>query len=346
MLHVVELALPMRRPFVTATGTLPERRTLLIGVEAGDSTGWAESAPYPGQGPGSIDRVWSIATSSERGEVMALPAVTNAIVDRTARSLGESLWRRLGGKRGAVQAGLAIGATPNTLDEVEEAVRAGYRAVKLKIRPGHDVEVVRWVRERFPDLEVGVDANGSYRSETDAALDAIDRLGVAYIEQPYPAHDLVAHRLLRERVRATVALDESIQSIDDAVAVMSSAAADLLVVKAGRLGIAQAATIHDLAVDRGLRVKPSGLIETGIGRAFTMALATLPGSVFPDLAPADAFLEVDPVASSPALSRGTMMPPESPGIGCAPDFVVAAPFMVRSCSRPFGVPEEPPFGVR
>jgi O-succinylbenzoate synthase len=346
MLHVAELALPLRRPFVTATGTLPERRTLLIGVEAEDATGWAEAAPYPGQGPGSIDQVWSIATSGEMREVMALPAVTNAIADWAARSVGEPLWRRLGGKRRVVQAGLAIGATPNTLDEVEEAVRGGYRTVKLKIRPEHDVEVVRRVRERFPALEIGVDANGSYRSETDAALDAIDRLGVAYIEQPYPAHDLTAHRSLRERVRTPVALDESIQSIDDAVAVMSSAAADLLVVKPGRLGIAQAGTIHDLAVDRGLRVKPSGLIETGIGRAFTMALATLPGSVFPDLAPADAFLEVDPVASSPALSRGTMMPPESPGIGCAPDFVVAAPFMVRSCSRPFGVPDTRSFGAR
>lgn len=339
MLHLIELALPLRRPFVAASGTLHERRTLLVGVEAGGVSGWAESAPYPGQGPGPIDGIWEVGVSGVRKQVLAIPAVNNAIADRTARTQETALWRYLGGTRKALRACLAIGATPDAFRDVEEAVTAGYPAVKLKIQPGHDVAVVRRVRERFPDLEIGVDANGAYDSETDDAIVSIDQFGVAYIEQPYPAGALAEHRSLRDRVRARVALDESIQSIDDAIAAIRLKATDLLVVKPGRLGITECCAIHGLAVAGGLQVKPSGLIETGIGRAFTLALATLPGSAFGDLAPADAFLEVDPVVPAAGLLRGDMIPPESPGIGCAPDFVAAAPFIVRRVSRPFDVPD-------
>jgi O-succinylbenzoate synthase len=335
MLHLIELAIPLRRPFVAASGVLHERRSLLVGVEGDGVTGWGEVAPYPGQGVASVDEIWGALSSGSADMTAAVPALANAIADRSARIGGTPLWRRLGGSGNPIRACLAVGATSSTLDEVEAAVQAGYRRVKLKIRPDHDVNVVREIRERFPALEVGVDANGSYRAGADAALVEIDELGVVYFEQPYPPDDLAAHRSLRRRVEAPVALDESIRSIDDAVAALSSEAADLLVVKPGRLGIAACCAIHDLAVDAGVRVKPSGLIETGIGRAFTLALASLPGSIFPDLAPANAFLQVDPIVPTAPLLGDAMLPPERPGIGCDPDSAAAAAFTIRSVSLPF-----------
>lgn len=332
MLHLIELAIPLRRPFVAASGVLHERRSLLVGVDRDGVTGWGEVAPFPGQGVGSVDEIWGALSSGSADMAATVPALTNAIADRSARIDGTPLWRRLGGSGGPIRACLAVGASSNTLAEVEAAVQAGYRRVKLKIQPGHDVEFVRKIRERFPALEVGVDANGSYEAGADAALVEIDELGVVYFEQPYPPDDLAAHRSLRGRVEAPVALDESIRSIDDAVAALSSAAADLLVVKPGRLGIAACCTIHDLAVDAGLRVKPSGLIETGVGRAFTLAVASLPGSVFPDVAPANAFLQVDPIIPSALLRGDAMFLSDRPGIGCAPDPAAAAAFTIRSAS--------------
>ena len=343
MLHLIELAVPLRQPFVTASGVLQERRCLLVGVERDGVTGWGEAAPYPGQGVAPLDEIWGVLSSGGPGRE-SVPAMANALADQSARSEGEPLWRRLGGSRASLPASLAIGATPGTVGDVAAAVRAGYPRVKLKIQPGHDVDVVREVRTRFPTLEVGVDANGSFWPGADAALIEIDELGVSYVEQPYPTDDWEAHGALRHRVRAPVALDESIQSIDDAVAAMSSQAADLLVVKPGRLGIATCCAIHDLAVDAGLRVKPSGLIETGIGRAFTLALAALPGSVFPDLAPANAYLETDPVVPEVPLVEGHLTVTDDPGIGGEPDAGAVAATAVRHATVPLSGQTGMPIG--
>lgn len=335
MLHLIELAIPLRQAFVTASATLRERRTLLVGVERDGVTGWGEAAPYPGQGVPSVEETWQVLASGSFDRGTPVPALSNAEADWFARVEGTSLWRRLGGTGNPIRAGLAIGASTGTVDEVEVAVAAGYRRVKLKIRPGHDVAVVREVRRRFPALEIGVDANGSYRPGTDGVLQEIDEIGVAYFEQPYAPAELAAHRALRDRVRAPVALDESVRSLDGGIAALSADAPDVLVVKPGRLGLAACCTIHDLAVDAGLRVKPSGLVETGIGRAFTAALATLPGSSFPDLAPAEAFLEVDPVVPAMSFVDGDVIVSEHPGIGCEPDRATADSFTVRSASVPF-----------
>ena len=327
--RLIELDLPLRRPFATARGRTATRRIVLVGVRRGDQTGWGEAAPYPGISRESIDEVWEALTAGGDLPPTAAAAVEEAEADLRARQADVPLGQALGGSAHPVEGSIAVGFSEDPVAAVARAVGRGYRAVKMKIKPGLDLEAVRPVRERFPALTIGVDANASFAWDDREALLRLDALGVAYIEQPFAPFDLEAHRRLRDETVAAVALDEPIDSIEAAVTIVEEGAADLLVVKPARLGLEACRTIHDLALAAGLRVKASGLLETSIGRAHTLAIATLPGAIHSDLAVAGDFLETDPVAPHIPMTGGRFLPFPSAGIGCEPDETAIAPYIVR-----------------
>ena len=331
--RLIELDLPLWRPFGTARGQTATRRIVLIGIQDGDHTGWGEAAPYPGINRESIDEVWGALTGGGDLPPTAAAAVEEAEADLRARRAGMTLGQALGGSAHPVEGSIAVGFSDDPVAAVTRVVDRGYRAVKMKIAPGFDLEAVLPVRERFPTLAIGVDANGSYAWDDRESLLRLDALGITYIEQPFAPSDLEAHRRLRDDTVAAVALDEPVDSIEAAVAIVEEGAADLLVVKPARLGPEACRTIHDLALAAGLRVKASGLLETSIGRAHTLAIATLPGAIHSDLAVAGDFLEADPVTPHGRMTGGRFLPLPGAGIGWEPDEAAIAPYTVRETGR-------------
>jgi O-succinylbenzoate synthase len=321
-----ELSIPLHGPFATATGRVTERRAVLVSITDGVITGWGEAAPYPGATPDSIDDAWR---TLERGSVLsptAAAGLDEASADLKARRHGKPLWESVGGASRPIPTSVAVGLDE---DPVARIVTTGAAGVKLKIRPGNDVARVGDVRALFPDMLIGVDANGSYRWKDRNGLLAMDGLGVEYVEQPFPADDLTSHARLRDEIVAAVALDEPIDSEAAAIRAIEAGACDVLVVKPSRVGIRTARTIHDLALAGGLRIKASGLLETEIGRAHSFAIATLPAAVFSDIADASWYLSGSVVGSGTGSCTGYLTPTNSPGIGFDPDPTAFARYVVR-----------------
>jgi O-succinylbenzoate synthase len=321
-----ELSIPLRAAFANAAGAIVDRRVVIVSIGDGSVAGWGEAAPYPGVTPDTVDDAWD---TLERGRVLAptaAAAVDEALADLYARRSGEPLWRSIGGSRRMVPTSIAVGLGDEPIERIETT---GAAAVKLKIRPGRDVSRVSAVRSAFPDMPIGVDANGSYRWEDRRSLLLLDDHGIDYIEQPFPADDLASHARLRHEIVASVALDEPIGSTSSAIAAIEADAADMLVVKPARLGLAASMAIHDIALAAGLRIKASGLIETAIGRSFTMAVATLPAAAHSDIAAPSWYLEWGVDAQAPMPVRGQEEASDGPGIGLDPDPGEFAPYIVR-----------------
>ena len=321
-----ELAIPLRAPFSNATGTVAERRVVIVSVTDGMFAGWGEAAPYPGITPDTVDDAWA---SLERGSVLApsaAAAIDEAMGDLMARRDGTPLWQSLGGSHRSIATSIAVGLDEDPVRRVEET---GAAAVKLKIRPRDDVSRVAALRAALPQLPVGVDANGSYRWEDRRSLLELDGYGVAYIEQPFASGDLASHARLREEMVASVALDEPIDSTSMAIKAVEAGAADILVVKPSRLGLTAARAIHDIALAAGLRIKASGLVETAIGRAHTLAIATLPAAVYSDVAAPSWYLDGAVERDGSEGTRGCVDLSDLPGIGFEPDPEVFARYVVR-----------------
>lgn len=318
-----ELAIPLMSPFVNAAVRIEERRTVLVEVRDGVVAGWGEAAPFPGITPDTVGDAWS---SLERGSVLsptAAAALDEALADLDAHRREEPLWRAIGGSGRPVPTAVAVGLDEDPIERIEST---GADGAKLKIRPGDDVDRVAAVVDAHPDIPIGVDANGSYRWSDRDALLSLDGIGVAYIEQPFATDDLESHAQLRAEVVAPVVLDETIDSRDAAIRAIEAGACDIVGVKPGRLGISNARVIHDIALAAGLRIKASGLVETGVGRAHARAIASLPGAVYSDIAEASWFLEGS-VGEGPAAEAT-----EQPGIGFVPDPEQFASYVVREAA--------------
>ena len=335
-IRVIELAIPLISPFRNAATTLVDRRVVLIEVhDDGGAVGWGEAAPFPGATEDDIDTVWASLTAGEVDSFSpsAHAAYDEGCNDAAARTAGLPLWRRLGVvEKQPITASLAVGIegdVQETLAAVAAAIDAGYRAVKLKIAPER-ISLVEAVRRAFPDLAFGVDGNGSFRPDEAEQLVTLDEWCLLYLEQPFAAGALAASSALRRRIELPVVLDEDIVSSSSAVAVVEAGAADVVTVKPGRLGVDGALAVFDVvATEADVRVKISGLIETGIGRGHALALAMSDGVVFSDLAPAQAFLENDIVDRPWMIQDGMIGARSELGIGVEPDPVMLARYLVR-----------------
>ena len=346
--EVRQVTLPLVAPFRTATGTERERQVVLVRVLAGGGEGWGECAAMPAPtytseyaagaahvlihhlAPASagrdLDAVAVVpALSHVHGHPMAKAALEMAVLDVELRRDDDSLASRLGATRDHVPAGVAVGIATSIgelLDEVGALVDAGYTRVKLKIRPGWDVEPVRAVRERFgPDLLLQVDANGSYAASGDAAarLAPLDAFDLLLVEQPLAERDLAGHAELARRITTPVCLDESITSVQAARDALALGACSVVSIKAGRVGgYLEAVRVHDVCVDADVPVWCGGMLDTGIGRAANLALAALPGFTIPgDLYASDRWF--DPDLTEPfVLEDGMLRVPDGPGIGVTP----------------------------
>jgi O-succinylbenzoate synthase len=220
---------------------------------------------------------------------MASAAVEAALLDLRLAAAGQDLPGWLGAVRDRVPAGVAVGVAPSVdalVEEVAGHVAAGYRRVKLKVRPGWDVDPVRAVRSAWPDLPVGVDANGSYRAGDDA-LAALDGLGLAEIEQPLPAADLVGLAATAARLQTPVCLDESVTSVATLETALALGAVDHLNLKPARVGgLTAALDVLARAREAGVPVWVGGMLATGVAKAVDVALAALPGVTLPGDLPA------------------------------------------------------------
>ena len=374
--RVIELRLleiPLREPFVAGHGTVRSRTVSVIRVGGDEGHGWGECSALPEatySGEAAVDSFRALADdlaprllgrAVTPGEVtgllapagadrpMAVSALEMAVLDAELRAAGLPLAAWLGAERTAVPAGVSIGmaAIDHTVDRVLTLAADGYRRVKLKIQPGHDRALVESVRAAVPDLEVQVDANGTYGPDDLAHLAALADLGLAAIEQPFPPDDPASAAALvtlldrgprdggppaegRPAGRTLVVADEAAGSAADAEALLVAGALTGLSVKPARVGgLLAARTIHDLCLLHRLPATAGGMLETALGRHALAAVAALPGfTLTGDLSPAGRWLVADPWPDL-ALSDGTIAVHPGPGVAPDPDHELLAALTVE-----------------
>ncbi|MDQ7843881.1 MAG: o-succinylbenzoate synthase, partial [Armatimonadota bacterium] len=337
--------LPLVFPFETSFGREETKTCVLVRLFADGLEGWGEApaARAPLYNEETVGTAWHVleafilplvlgrdfAHPSEfpplvrhlRRHHMAKAGVEAALWDLYARSRGISLARTLGGTRERIDVGVSLGIEPTVgtlLQRVEEFLTRGYRRVKVKIKPGWDVAVVQAIRRSFGQIRLQVDANSAYTLEQAAVLRDLDDYELLLIEQPLGEDDLVDHARLQPQLRTPLCLDESIVSPDDARKALEIGACRIINIKAARLsGLTAAVATHDLCQRAGAPVWCGGLLETGIGRAANIALASLPNFTLPaDLSASDRYFQEDlidpPVTINP---DGTVTVPRAPGLG-------------------------------
>ncbi|MHB1931032.1 MAG: o-succinylbenzoate synthase [Acidimicrobiales bacterium] len=355
--EVVRLRLPLVAPWVTPLGTLSAREVLLCRAAVGGASGWGEcvAQPDPTYSDEYVDGAADVlarhlvprllaagpvrgrdvpaALDAVKGHRMAKAALEVAVLDAELRLAGRALAAYLaaqaepaaGAPAERVEAGVAVGLhrrTDELLAEVGRHVAAGYRRVKLKVHPGADVAVVAAVRAAWPAarLALQVDANGSYAAGADpaSALRPLDDHDLLLVEQPLGADDLVGHAALARQLRTPVCLDESVTSDAAAATALALGACRVVNLKPGRVGgLHEAVRIHDRCRAAGVGLWVGGMLETGVGRAANLALASLPGITLPgDLSAAERFWAKDVVTDPARLEPdGTVAVPSGPGIG-------------------------------
>ena len=345
--EVRHLSLPLRHPFETSFSRTTRKEFVLVSVSAGGLTGYgecvAEADPYylP-ETNGTVlhvlrDFLVPLALSLEiahprellpalarvRGHEMAKAALEMAVWELAARREGVPLYRLLGGRGGAIPSGVSVGLQETTaalLAKVETELAAGYRRIKIKIKPGRDRELVAALRARWPDLALMVDANSAYTLDDAPLFRELDSYGLMMIEQPLGWDDVVDHAALQRQMGTPVCLDESIRSPERARQAIELGACRIVNIKAGRVaGFAGAIGVHDICRQRGVPVWCGGMLESGIGRVANVHLQTLPGFTLPgDTAASERYFEEDLVDPPVMVSlEGTIGVPESPGIGHA-----------------------------
>ncbi|MBP7999217.1 MAG: o-succinylbenzoate synthase [Chloroflexi bacterium] len=353
-LDLYHISMPLVSPFQTSFGTETERECLIVALHSEGLTGWGEcvASPFPGYSYETIGTAWHLLTDimipmilgqelqepgdleewlkSIRGHPLAKAALEQAVWDITAQRDGLSLAQKLAqpyaeGPRGRVKVGVSIGIQPRierTLEMIQEYVDQGYRRIKLKIKPGHDIELARRARETFPNLPIMLDANSAYRLEDVATFKAMDDLNLLMLEQPLGYEDIYDHSRLRPRIITPICLDESIHSADHARYALAIGACDIINIKPARVsGWLEARRIHDLCYQNGVPVWCGGMLETGIGRAAQLALASLPGFTLPgDISATERYYTHD-IATPFHLNAedSTLTVPTGPGLGIEVD---------------------------
>ena len=264
---------------------------------------------------------------------MARAAVETAVLDALLVARGERLIDLLATSSGGehqerVPCGVSVGipvdeSVESLLAEVATYLDAGYRRIKLKIEPGWDVQAVRAVRETWPDVPLQVDANQAYTlaEEHVAALAALDPFDLLLVEQPLSEHDLIGHVALAERIETPVCLDESVISLETCEQILDLGAASIINIKPGRVGgYLESVAIHDLCREREVAVWCGGMLETGIGRAANLALASLPGFVLPgDTSASSRYYARDVTTPFVLDDEGFLDVPTGAGAGVTPD---------------------------
>lgn len=348
-LDLREIELPLKAPFETSFGTTFERRILIVRVFDRDgAVGYGEcTAPEePFFNHETIDTAWTIITkyvapmlakanvgraegvsqalAPIRGNRMAIGAVETAVWDLESKIAYKPLWQHLGGTRAEFNCGVSIGLQPSIdilFEKVTHEIESGYQRIKLKIKPGQDIELVRTIRNAFPDILLSVDANSAYRLDRDLELiKQLDDFDLLMIEQPLTAGDLVDHAKLQKQLKTRICLDESITCLADAKHAIELGSCRIINIKLGRVGgHSEARAIQEFAAKQGIPVWCGGMLESGVGRAHNIAMSTLPGFTLPGDVSASARYWNEDIIVPPVevSSSGTITSPAAAGIGFA-----------------------------
>jgi O-succinylbenzoate synthase len=340
-----EIQMKLKSPFETSFGVVQDRRIVLLEVISDGVSGWGEvtTGETPSYNPETTDTAWHVisdfiaplvigrcvTSASElpalmahiRGHQMAKGGLENAIWDGEAQLKRVPLWKLLGGTQDEIACGVSLGIRENPqalLRRVEEELRSGYQRIKLKIKPGKDVDYVAVVRKQFPQIRLSVDANSAYTLENATHLRNLDDFGLMMIEQPLDWDDIHAHAKLQAQIETPICLDECINNARHALTAIELQACRIINVKLGRVGgHTEARKVQDLCNKLSVPVWCGGMLESGVGRSHNIAMSTLPGFTLPgDVSASKRYWDDDIVEPEVEVSaRGTIRPPQGSGIG-------------------------------
>ena len=354
-----ELRMKLVTPFETSTTRTDERRIVLVEADVDGVTGWGEcvAGETPGYSPETTetawhilrDHVWDLVKGKDfssaakvwellepvRGHNMAKAALETAIWDAEAKQKGVPLAKLLGGVREEIASGVSVGIK-NSVEDLVAAVKkelaAGYQRVKIKIKPGKDLEQIKRVRQDFPRIKLMVDANSAYRPADLPLLQQFEPYHLMMIEQPLGWDDLYGHVELQKKLQTPICLDECIHTLEQAQAAIALGACKIINIKMGRVGgYTVAKEIHDLCQANSIPVWCGGMLESGIGRAHNIAISTLANFTLPgDVTASARYWHEDIIEPEVTVSaQGTIRVPTGPGIGFAPRMDRIEKFTVR-----------------
>lgn len=352
--HIAEvtvrrLKMRMKEPFSTSFGTMQDKQFLLLEVkDEKGNCGWGESVAFdaPWYTEETVDTnlhiisdflvpliIGNVIThpdevesifSSIRKNNMAKAAVEGAIWDLYAKRNNLSLAEALGGKRKWIEVGISIGlqaSLPALISKVQGYLDEGYKRIKVKIKPGADIELIRGLRTAFPEVPLMADANSAYSLDDIRLLKQLDEYNLLMIEQPLGHDDIIDHAKLQRELKTPICLDESILSLEDVRKAIELGSTKVINVKIGRVGgLSEAKRIHDYCLEKGVPVWCGGMLEAGIGRAHNIALTSLPNFIYPgDTAGSSRYWEKDIIQPEVIVQDGMIPVPTANGIGYEPD---------------------------
>ncbi|SIT72600.1 o-succinylbenzoate synthase [Edaphobacillus lindanitolerans] len=342
------MMLQLKEPFQTSFGTQQDREFFIVEAYSGDDVGYGECVvnSRPLYSEETVKTAWHIAEDFlipaifEKGEIhhpdevselfapyrrnnMAKSSVEGAIWDLYAKKNKVTLAEALGGDKKEIDVGISIGiqeSTEKLIQTVGKYVDEGYKRIKIKIKPGTDVEVLRAVRETYPEIAMMADGNSAYTLDDIETLKQLDNLNLTMIEQPLAHDDIIDHASLQKEIKTPVCLDESIHSLDDVKKAVSLGSCEIINIKIGRVGgLTEAKKIHDYCEGHGIPVWCGGMLESGIGRAHNIALTTLSNFKLPgDTAASSRYWSEDIISPEVTVEDGVIHVPDKPGIGYEP----------------------------
>lgn len=354
-----KLNMRLKNPFKTSFGTLENKEFYIIeAMDAGGICGYGESVAFisPWYTEETVKtnlhimedflipllRENKIAHPNEVHELftpikrnnMAKAGLEMAMWDVYAKNKNIPLFRALGGSKTKIDVGISIGIKPginDLLKTIENYVEEGYKRVKIKIKPGWDVDVLREVRKHFPGTAIMADANSAYTLNDMSHLQQLDEFNLTMIEQPLAHDDIVDHAKLQSKLKTPICLDESINSLGDARKAIELGSCKIINIKIGRVGgLTEAIRIHDLCQDSDVAVWCGGMLEAGVGRAHNIALTTLSNFALPgDTAGSSQYWVEDIIQPEVTVENGTIRVSEKPGIGYDIDHEALSQFKVE-----------------
>ncbi|MBE1556713.1 o-succinylbenzoate synthase [Sporosarcina limicola] len=348
-INIRKMKMMMKHPFTTSFGTFQEKEFMLLEVkdELGN-TGWGESVAFQtpwyteetlgtslhiiqdfliplvlGNEIEHPDEVTELFNAIRRNN-MAKSTVEGAIWDLYAKRNKMTLAQALGGDLDKIEVGVSVGIEKNVADLVERVggfIKEGYKRIKVKIKPGYDVEVIRELRMNFPDVPLMADANSAYTLEDIDLLKQLDEFNLMMIEQPFASDDIIDHAIIQKELTTPICLDESIHSLEDTRKAIELGSCKIINIKIGRVGgLTEAKKIHDYCLAQGIPVWCGGMLESGIGRAHNVALTTLPNFILPgDTSSSSRYWEEDVITPEVIAIDGYITVPTGYGIGYEPN---------------------------
>lgn len=348
----------MKFDFTTSFGTIHDKEFILL--EAKDEeglSGWCESVAFtaPWYTEETLKTNWHILEDflipellhkeiqhpdevikmfiGIRRNNMAKATIEGAVWDLFAKRSGQSLAAALGGQKKEIEVGISIGiqkSTTDLLNLIEKSINEGYKRIKIKIKPGHDIDIIREVRKRFPNVPLMADANSAYNLGDINSLRALDEFNLLMIEQPLASDDIIDHAKLQKQIKTPICLDESILSYEDARKAIELGSCKIINIKIGRVGgLTEAKRIHNLCQEKGIQVWCGGMLEAGVGRAHNVALTTLANFCLPgDTAASSRYWEKDIIVPEVTVENGMITVPEGLGIGYDVDLQTVKAFTV------------------